>query len=149
VLTKGTDGEQLWFAIHRTATILERRADALITKELGISLALFMVLSVIDAHPGPAYQQRIAGRIGITKGTVSRLVASGVAAGLISVGPSPTSRRERVATLTDDGDALIRRADAALNASQLSAYADANPEKVREATATLYDFLDSLETPGT
>ncbi len=62
---------------------------------MDISLAQFLVLSVVDAHPGPLVdQQTIADRLGLTKGTVSRQIEQAVSAGLMSVQTSSQNRRE-------------------------------------------------------
>lgn len=49
-----------------------------------ISFAQFLVLSVVDAHPGHLSQQAIADRLGLTKGTVSRQVDAAATAGLMT-----------------------------------------------------------------
>jgi DNA-binding MarR family transcriptional regulator len=78
---------------------------------LGISMAQFMVLSVIDAHPGDFNQQSIADLLGLTKGTVSRQIDNASAAGLLVAKVSVTSRREKTIALTEQGTALVRRGD--------------------------------------
>ncbi len=64
---------------------MEREGEAVFRRELGISLAQFLVLSVVDAHPGPLSQQAVADRVGLTKGSVSRQIDQAVAAGLMTV----------------------------------------------------------------
>ncbi|KQO96953.1 MarR family winged helix-turn-helix transcriptional regulator [Leifsonia sp. Leaf264] len=103
---------QLWYLIRRVAGLLDRSGDALFRRELDISLAQFLVLSVVDAHPGPLNQQAIADRLGLTKGTVSRQIEQAVAAGSMTVQPSPRNRRENVLSLTPAGTSLVRRGDA-------------------------------------
>ncbi len=103
---------QLWYLIRRVAGLLDRTGDALFRRELDISLAQFLVLSVVDAHPGPLNQQTIADRLGLTKGTVSRQIEQAVSAGLMSVQTSSQNRRENALSLTAAGTALVRRGDA-------------------------------------
>lgn len=106
------DWATLWFLVRRVAGLLDRRGEALFRSELGISLAQFLVLSVVDAHPGHLSQQAVADRLGLTKGTVSRQINQAVAAGLMVVQPAPHTRRENVVSLSSTGTALVRRGDA-------------------------------------
>ncbi|GAA1963207.1 MarR family winged helix-turn-helix transcriptional regulator [Agromyces allii] len=103
---------QLWYLIRRVAGLLDRTGDALFRRELDISLAQFLVLSVVDAHPGPLNQQAIADRLGLTKGTVSRQIEQAVAAGLMTAETSAHNRREKALGLTAAGTDLVRRGDA-------------------------------------
>jgi DNA-binding MarR family transcriptional regulator len=103
---------QLWYLIRRVAGLLDRTGDALFRRELDISLAQFLVLSVVDAHPGPLNQQAIADRLGLTKGTVSRQIEQAVTAGLMDVQPSSQNRRENALSLTAAGMDVVRRGDA-------------------------------------
>jgi DNA-binding MarR family transcriptional regulator len=102
----------LWYLVRRVAGLMDRTGEALFRRELDTSLAQFLVLSVVDAHPGPLNQQAVADRLGLTKGTVSRQIDIAVNAGLMSVQPSPHTRRENVVTLTNAGTDLVRRGDA-------------------------------------
>jgi DNA-binding MarR family transcriptional regulator len=108
----------LWMLVRRAAAVSERQGEALFRAELGISLPQFLVLSVVDAHPGTLNQQRVAERLGLTKGTVSRQIEQAVAAGLMRVSPSLVSRRENVVELTEAGTELVRRGDAVFEEAQ-------------------------------
>ena len=91
---------------------MDRTGERLFQRELNQSLAQFLVLSVVDAHPGALSQQVIADRLGLTKGTVSRQIDKAVREGLMIVAVSDRSRRENDVRLTDAGTALVRRGDA-------------------------------------
>lgn len=101
----------LWYLVRRVAGLMDRTGEALFRRELGVTLAQFLVLSVVDAHPGPLNQQAIADRLGLTKGTVSRQIDNAVSAGLMSVQPAPHTRRENTIRLTRAGTDLVRRGD--------------------------------------
>jgi DNA-binding MarR family transcriptional regulator len=90
----------LWYLIRRTAALMDHGGDTLCRRELGISLAQFLVLSVVDAYPGHLSQQAIADRLGLTKGTVSRQIDNAVAAGLMTVQVAPHTRRENAVAPT-------------------------------------------------
>ena len=98
--------------IRRVAGAMDRTGERLFQRELNQSLAQFLVLSVVDAHPGALSQQVIADRLGLTKGTVSRQIDKAVREGLMIVAVSDRSRRENDVRLTDAGTALVRRGDA-------------------------------------
>lgn len=102
----------LWFLVHRVAGLMDRAGEALFRRELSISLAQFLVLSVVDAYPGDINQQAIADRLGLTKGTVSRQIDNAVAAGRMTVQVSERTRREHHIALTPAGKDLVRRGDA-------------------------------------
>ncbi len=101
----------LWYLVRRVSGLMDRTGEALFRRELGVTLAQFLVLSVVDAHPGPLNQQAIADRLGLTKGTVSRQIDNAVNAGLMSVQPAPHTRRENTIRLTEAGTDLVRRGD--------------------------------------
>jgi DNA-binding MarR family transcriptional regulator len=106
------DTAALWFLVRQVAARLDRLGETVFREGLGVSLAQFLVLSVVDAFPGPINQQAVADRLGLTKGTVSRQIDNAVAAGLMTVSVSPLSRRENVVALTEQGTELVRRGDA-------------------------------------
>lgn len=133
-----------WFALHKAAVVLEREADRLVKDQLGLSLPMFLVLSVIDAHPGPLNQTAIVGRLGLTKSTISRSVEAGARAGWIDVRPDPRSRRDRIATLTPEGTELVRRGDAVLERSVLAVFPRESAERTEAATAVLRQFVESV-----
>ena len=97
------DLAQLWLLTRRVAGLMDRAGEALFRSSLGISMAQFLVLSVVDAHPGRLNQQAVADRLGLTKGTVSRQIDAAVAAGLMTVEVSPESRREHLVALPRRG----------------------------------------------
>ncbi len=101
----------LWYRVRRVASAMDRAGETLFREGLGLTLAQFLVLSVVDAHPGAINQQAIADRIGLTKSAVSRQLDGAVAAGWMTVTVSPTSRRDHVVALTPQGTALVRRGD--------------------------------------
>src|ERR1700753_2981159 len=126
------DTATLWYLVRHVAARMDRAGDALYRQGLGISLAQFLVLSVVDAHPGTLNQQAVADRLGLTKGTVSRQIEQAVAAGLMHVAPSAVSRRETVVALTPAGTALVRRGDAVFGAAQ-EAFPPLDPEDLQAA----------------
>ncbi len=134
----------LWFLVRQTAARMDRAGDALYRQEIGLSLAQFLVLSVVDAHPGPLNQQAVADRLGLTKGTVSRQIELAVEAGRMTVEIAPHSRREHLVRLTPEGAALVRRGDAVLAASLADDLPDFDPADLAATIRTLSALNASL-----
>ncbi|MHA7985240.1 MarR family winged helix-turn-helix transcriptional regulator [Rathayibacter sp. CAU 1779] len=143
----------MWFLVRRVNTLMDRTAEALYRDGIGISLAQYLVLSVVDAYPGEINQQAVADRLSLTKGTVSRQIDAAVAAGLMNVVVSPRSRREHVVTLTPSGTDLVRKGDALLDASVRESMGGLDADDLAATVRTL-DALNRLmggapiELPG-
>jgi DNA-binding MarR family transcriptional regulator len=135
----------LWYLIRRAAGLMDHQGEVLLRRELGVSLAQFLVLSVVDAHPGPLSQQAIADRVGLTKGSVSRQIDQAVAVGLITVRVASHTRREHAVTLTAAGTALVRRGDALTQAARTALQDAADPEDLAAALRVLRSLLKVLE----
>lgn len=136
----------LWYLIRRLAGVMDREGDALCRRELGISLAQFLVLSVVDAYPGTLSQQAVADRLGLTKGTVSRQIDSAVAAGLMTVEVSAHARREHAVALTRAGTALVRQGDALMQDSRNALAGAVSPARLTAAISTLQALLRTAES---
>ena len=135
----------LWYLIRRTAALMDREGDTLCRRELGISLAQFLVLSAVDAYPGHLSQQAIADRLGLTKGTVSRQIDNAVAAGLMTVQVAPHTRRENAVALTAAGTALVRKGDALMQESRTAMLRAVTPTQLHAVVAALRALLLILD----
>jgi DNA-binding MarR family transcriptional regulator len=135
----------LWFLVHRVAGLMDRAGEAVFRRELGISLAQFLVLSVVDAYPGDLNQQAIADRLGLTKGTVSRQIDHAVAAGLMTVQVSARTRRENHIALTPGGQDLVRRGDALYRDAQRDVFPAIDDADMAAALRVLGDLNASLD----
>jgi DNA-binding MarR family transcriptional regulator len=136
----------LWYLIRRVAGVMDRQGEALFRRELGISLAQFLVLSVVDAHPGPLSQQAIADRVGLTKGSVSRQIDHAAAAGLMTVQVAEHTRRENAVALTETGVALVRQGDVLFQTSRGAMLAAVDRAELTGAIHVLGALLRALET---
>jgi DNA-binding MarR family transcriptional regulator len=135
----------LWYLMRRVAGLMDQQGDALLRRELDISLAQFLVLSVVDAHPGPLSQQAIADRVGLTKGSVSRQIDHAVAAGLMTVRTAAHTRRENAVSLTAAGTALVRHGDALTQTSRAALQDAADPRDLTAAIRALRGLLTVLD----
>ena len=140
------DVAQLWLLTRRVAGLMDRSGEALLRPSLGISMAQYLVLSVVDAHPGPLNQQAVADRLGLTKGTVSRQIDAAVAAGLMTVEVSPESRRENLVALTPQGTRLVRRGDRLVDREQLATMPQLDTADVAATLRVLRAVNDALDS---
>jgi DNA-binding MarR family transcriptional regulator len=140
------DLADFWFLVRKSASLMDRGGEALFRDGLGISMAQFMVLSVIDAHPGDFNQQSIADLLGLTKGTVSRQIDNASEAGLVVARVSATSRREKTIALTEDGTALVRRGDELLATSNSGIFPQFDRDDLAATLRTLTAFVAASDT---
>jgi DNA-binding MarR family transcriptional regulator len=142
------DFATLWFLVRRVSALMDRGGEATFRRELNISLAQFLVLSVVDAHPGPLNQQAIADRVGLTKGTVSRQIENAVSAGLMTVQVSAHSRRENSVGLTAAGTELVRRGEVLFKQSRKTALAALDADDLAAAIRALATIKASFDEPA-
>lgn len=145
MMTGASLPEQLWFEVRKAATVMERRAEAVVMAETGVTLGLFMVLSVLHARDVPVSQQAITDRLGLTKGTVSRLLESARREGFVTSEVAAASRRERAVALTASGRKIVEAGDAALALSALADFSTNEPAVTRAVIGGLRGFIASME----
>jgi DNA-binding MarR family transcriptional regulator len=114
---------------------------------VGVGRAAFLVLRTIgDAgQEGVTSQQWIAERLSLTKGAVSRHVATAVERGWLTAGASPVSRREHALMLTAAGRELLERGRAVQLEREGLADAELDPDDVAAAVRTLTVICQLLE----
>ena len=76
-----------------------------------ITLAQFRLLVVLSTR-GAVNLSMLADQLGVNPSTATRMIDRLIAAGLVSRETSPTSRREVVVALTEDGAAAVRQVTA-------------------------------------
>jgi len=109
--------------LHRTVALLDRVADRALQQSVGISLSQFLVLLSTDADAKLSLsQQNIADHLGINKAAVSRHIDALVAQGWVERAPHPTSGRQVVLRITDEGLLLLRRAQKIMQATMSPHY---------------------------
>jgi DNA-binding MarR family transcriptional regulator len=140
VASPSGDIADFWFLVRKAASLMDRAGETLFREGLGVSLAQFMVLSVVDAHPGDFNQQSVADLLGLTKGTVSRQIENASAAGYLTATVSSSSRREKTVRLTEAGTALVRRGDELLMASNAEIFPALDPGDLAATIRTLSAF---------
>ena len=78
-------------------------------RALGLTPAQFGVLTVLKAHPGMG-QSSLARALGFDKVTVLRVLRGLQTRGLVARAPAPDNKRNVSVALTDEGQAMLARA---------------------------------------
>lgn len=78
-------------------------------RELGLTPAQFGVLTILKSHPGLG-QSSLARALGFDKVTVLRVLRGLEARGLVERSPAPDNRRNMCVNLTEQGIAVLQRA---------------------------------------
>jgi DNA-binding MarR family transcriptional regulator len=134
-------------SLQRAALLSDRVGERLLSRRIGVGRALFLVLRTIEDSGGAVSQQSIADALSLTKGAVSRHVATAEQNGWLTVAQSPLSRREHALALTPAGHALVAegRAVQADYQGQLADDARLRPGDIAAATRVLAAICDRLE----
>jgi DNA-binding MarR family transcriptional regulator len=101
-------------ALHRSAFILQQKADELLNRQVGIGLSSVRIMSQLHQSV-PRSQRTIAVGLHQTEANVSRQLQSMKKAGLVSVVKNKSDRRVREVTLTAKGAKVYTKAENLLN----------------------------------
>jgi DNA-binding MarR family transcriptional regulator len=96
----------------------------------------YALLKAAEADPG-ADQITLAGLAALDRSNAARLAAALEARGLLRRAPDPKDRRARRLSLTPEGEALLRRAEAAVRQVQEDFLAPLEPAERRAFVAAL------------
>ena len=116
------------------------------------SLAAFNVLAVVDGDPSPIGPSVIAGRMMVTRATMTGLLDSLEARGLIERRPSGADGRQRLVQLTPEGRRITRRLVPEMHRFErdlMSCLSDDELEAFLEFVARLQQRIMALEPSAT
>jgi DNA-binding MarR family transcriptional regulator len=102
------------FDLHALVIRLDRAADAILRRELGVSYRRFMPLFAIR-DLGASTQRALAERLDVSEPAVSRMTAVLHDAGLLVAEADPSGGNRRSLRLTPAGDELVDAAQALLS----------------------------------
>jgi len=132
--------------------LIARRYRAMLDEQLrplGYGTARMEALSTIERSPEPSAQIAIAKRIGIEGPTLTRMLDTLEAEGLVVRRPDPNDRRTKLIELTDEGRhalAEITRVMNAFRAKVLQSLSDSDLDQVSEVTDRLMrQLIDNVE----
>ncbi len=144
-----SDYRDLMRLLHRAALLSDRVGERRFRRRVGVGRAVYLLVRTISETPGGVVsQQSLADRLGLTKGAVSRHVATAQQGGWLTTAESPISRRENALVVTPEGKKLLQRGRAVqaeyerLTSQRLS---EADIRAAVKTLAVLCDLLDDEE----
>ena len=102
----------LSYELHKLTSRLDRAADQVLQRDVGITYARFLALFAV--HNGARTQRELAAWLGVTEPSVSRMAGVLSADGLLDVSAAAGGGNRRSLHLTPEGAALVRRSSRAL-----------------------------------
>lgn len=105
-------------------------------KDCNITPGQFGVLVVIQANSG-LNQTRLGNALGIDRSTVVAVIDRLEKRGLVERAPAPTDRRSYALRLSDQGDALLRRARGLVEAHEKRIARDLSPTEQKQLNTLL------------
>lgn len=113
-----------------------------ILEELAYGRAHHRALHFIWRRQGLSVQD-LLDILGVTKQSLNRVLRQLIEDGLVNQQVGEADRRQRLLTLTAEGDHLVRRLADAQNARMRRVYLDAGPEAVRGFRLVLAGMIDA------
>jgi DNA-binding MarR family transcriptional regulator len=147
VSTPSDPYSEFGYYVHRVASLLDKRGDAMFRAEMGISLRQFLLLRLIEMGPEMPSQQVIADRLGIAKSAVSRHIDIARRNGWIHVEVSAESRRQNSLALTPAGLRLLAAAQTLVGQSELQGFAGLPAIDIEATVRTLKALHQKLSGP--
>lgn len=98
----------LSFDLHVLTARLDRAADRILRAEYGLSYRRFRTLLIVG-ELGVATQRALAGRLGVSEPSVSRMTGVLVGTGLLDAQADPAGGNRRRLSLTVDGKRVVER----------------------------------------
>ena len=133
-----------WIALARAHNAVGARAAADVARH-GLTAAEFGVLEALY-HRGPMLLSDVQRRILVSSGGITYLVDRLEKRGLVERRDCPGDRRARLAALTGEGEALVRRIFPEHAAVIREALSGLGPEEKRQATRLLHAVTHGAET---
>lgn len=106
--------------------VLVVQHNELVARRMGVSASDLQCLFVLSRH-GPSTPGRIAGEIGLTTGSASRMVERLLVAGLVERTPDPHDRRRVVVTARHEALGRVAELYGPLNARLRALLSDLSP----------------------
>jgi long-chain acyl-CoA synthetase len=126
----------------RAAARLARQVEVALV-EVDLSLPQYRVLAFIAE--GPAVASALAGKLAVSRPSVTALIDGLVARGLVERRPDPSDRRRVDHRLTDAGEAALVRADAAVDRRLRSLAGHLPPDDAAAVLDGLVRWGDALD----
>lgn len=130
------------YKIHRLAIEMDKVADQVLQKHLGISYRRFYFLLVLERNKYST-QHMLAEALGYSDPAVSNMILELRKDNYVVVELDPHHGRRRIVTITPKGKGLVRKAMVALDEcfSQLAALANIDEDKYGSETEILINMM--------
>ncbi len=125
--------------VQSVATLLHKQADQALQEQLGIGMAQFRILKIVQANPR-LLQRHIADALGQTEASISRQVKILHDKQLLAMRLNPKNHREHITTLTPKGFQITEAALEVLQNSQspfLEGFSEKQQNELLEMLTTL------------
>jgi MarR family transcriptional regulator for hemolysin len=136
--------ERFSAALHASARgwrlVLDRRL-----KDLGMSQASWMTVTIASKAGEPLAQTELARRVGVEDATMVAMIDRLVKAGLVAREPSPTDRRVKLVVVTRAGAKVHAKVHAEAEVVRKELMAGVDNAQLRSATELLERLLASIE----
>jgi DNA-binding MarR family transcriptional regulator len=124
------------YLLQHTATTLLRQADHVLQEQLGIGMAQFKLLMMLQRSSN-MQQIQLATCLGQTEASISRQIKLLSEKGYITSTIDPQSRRQHVASITAEGEKVTKAAMKALAEYSEPMFELLTPEQLEQFRATL------------
>lgn len=126
----------LSYLLQHTSATMHRQADQIMQERLGIGMAQFKLLTILQERPG--IQQRfLADSVGQTEASISRQVKLLQEKGLLAVQINPGNKREHIMTLSGKGVKFTDAAREIMDAYYAPAFEQLNDKEREQLTQIL------------
>lgn len=96
---------RLWLRLYRSVSMIEREVRSRFTREFGVSLSRFDVMSALDRHPDGLSMGELSDGLLVSNGNVTGLISRLVDDRLVDREHAPEDRRSYRVRLTPEGRA--------------------------------------------
>jgi MarR family transcriptional regulator for hemolysin len=141
----GTVEERFSDALHNASRAWRQAVDRRL-KDLGVSQASWMTITVAARAKSPLSQSELADRLAVEGATMVSMVDRLVKAGLVRREPSATDRRVKHVALTEAGQRLHGKVRTEAAAVRRELLTDIEPKQLLAATELLEKLHAMLET---
>lgn len=130
------------FALHQLQIEMDRVADTVLQKHLGLSYSRFYFLLTVDEFSGVT-QHAVAELMSISDAAVSRMLRELSREGLVVVAVDPAHQRRRTVSLSEKGSTLLQESLTVLDDcfSDVAARSSVLEDQYREQTLRLTNHM--------
>jgi DNA-binding MarR family transcriptional regulator len=142
-----TNQQATTYLLQHVADMLHRQLDQALQERLGIGVAQFRLLLMLQASPY-IRQRQLAEYLGQTEASISRQIKLLQQRGMITVRINPNSKREHLTVPTSKGVKLTEAAQEVIAQYTSPMFAGSNDKQQKQALEALVRFHTFTCSPG-